>query len=222
MANKPAADTPAVQLQKLLTEKWPEATRTRWSHPEAVFRSGVTAFNALFPAGGVPFGQWIEITGVAGSGRTGLLYAMLAGCVPREVVAYVDFAGSFFPAAALAAGVDLQQMRVLQPRTLSVGFRTVEAILQRREATLVVLDCIGQQARLPDVLAHRLRQQTVQAGALLFFLTEPPGHITGPSMVALRLLVTRQHDSGCRVSVDKSRLCNEGTSFVWSPGAQHA
>jgi hypothetical protein len=221
MYDSPAADTPVAQLQKLLTEKWPEATRTRSSDQQAVFRSGVTAFNALFPAGGVPFGQWIEITGAAGSGRTGLLFAMLAGSVPREVVAYVDFAGSFFPAAALAAGVDLQQVRVLQPRALGTGLRTVETVLSRRQAPLVVLDCIGLQTRLPDVLAHRLRQQTVQAGALLFFLTEPPGQVIGPSMVALRLAVTRQKDSSCVVCVDKSRLCNEGTSFIWSPGTPH-
>ena len=82
-----------------------------------------------------------------------------------------------------------------------------------------MFDLVGETTRLPDILVHRLRQQVVQAGALVFLLTEPGTQVVGPSTVALRLNITRTPDRACRVTIDKSRLSVTKRAFTWAPGA---
>ena len=209
---------PAAEVRKLLREKWPEATCTHSASMQEVFCTGVKAFNALFPDGGVPFGQWLEINGASGSGKTGFLFAVLSSCTEHEVIAYLDFPGQFFPAAAQVAGLDLKQMRVLVPQTLHQGLRTAEILLTNKQATVLVFDLVNQRATLPQIVVHRLRQQVLQTGALVFLLTEPPVQVVGSSTVALRLAVTRDAGRACRVHVVKSRLGVCGRAFSWSPG----
>jgi len=61
--------------------------------------------------GGLPRGALTEICGPASSGRTTLLYSMLAQAAAREeVCALVDAEDSFHPESAVAAGIRLDRL----------------------------------------------------------------------------------------------------------------
>jgi hypothetical protein len=205
-------------LKKLLSEKWPQAIPAASAQDQTIFRTGVPEFNQLLPDGGLPRGQWLEITGEPGSGKTGLLFALLAGCAPDELILYLDLPRQFFPAAARAAGVRLSQVRWLAPAGLHSAMRIAEAFLTRQRACVVVFDLVGQKSPMPQAWVHRLRQETVRCNALFLLLTEPPAQVVPASTVALRVGVARE-GAACTLQVIKSRLGGEGAKQAWTRGA---
>ncbi len=203
-------------LKSLLARKWPEATYSESSWDEAAFLTGHPAFDSLFPASGIPYGQLIEITGDTGSGKTSLLFLLLSGITQKGTVAYLDFSGSFFPASAVASGVDLSRVIVLCPHDatathpFTVALRNAELIFRHHLACCVVFDLIGEHGQLPLTLLHRLRMQTVRAKALVIFLTESQSNLIPASTTSLKLQVTRYESGGLHVSVVRSRISTEG------------
>ena len=201
------------ELKEILRRKVPEATAPAASLAEAIFHTRIAPLDALFPDGGMPFGQLIEITGDISSGKTSLLFRLLASITRTDTAAYLDLPHTFFPAAAVTGGVDITQLFVAIPKSLPAGLRTAELLLNHRLVRGVVLDLVGQKAdpNLSQTLLHRLRQETVRSRAMVFFLTENDhaGLIT-PSTVSLRLEVSRIRDSQIAITVTKSRLCREG------------
>jgi hypothetical protein len=211
-----AKKPPARAVKQLLLQKWPLAVPPGAAPGENLFRTGVPAFNQLLAGGGLPRGQWLEVQGAPGSGKTGFLFALLSGCTSDEVILYLDFPRQFCPAAARAAGLRLDQVRWSSPAGLQGALRLAETLLVQRQVSVVVLDLVGQKSALPPVLVHRLRQETLRRGALVFLLTEPSLHVVPPSTVALRAGLTRR-GSTCIVSVLRSRIGPEGVCLVWSP-----
>ncbi len=73
-------------LKSTLREKWPEAIRSLADQSELFFTTGLVELDRLFPSGrGIPCGQLIEITGGPSSGKTSLLFRLLAGGPPNPV-----------------------------------------------------------------------------------------------------------------------------------------
>src|SRR5689334_11674199 len=71
--------------------------------------TGVTEIDVL--TGGLPRGGISEIFGPASSGRTSLMYAMLAHATAQEeTCALVDTNDVFAPTAATAAGMDFDRL----------------------------------------------------------------------------------------------------------------
>jgi RecA/RadA recombinase len=204
-------------VRNLLSQKWPQSVPPL-AAGEELFRTGVSEFNRLLPGGGVPRGQWVEITGLPGSGKTGLLFALLAGCAADDPIAYLDLPRQFFPAAAQAAGMPLARLHWLAPAGPGPALRAAEALLTQRRTRVVVFDVTGQNAPWPQALVHRLRQETLRSGALLFLLSEPSQQVVPPSIVALRVGVERQN-ACCILRVLKSRLGGEGAQQAW-PGVR--
>lgn len=198
------------ELKKLLSDRWPEALCNRSDQPELIFRTSIPALDALFPSGGIPYGQLVEITGDSSSGKTHLLFTILAALTENGAVAYVDFGNSFFPAGAAACGVDVSRLAVVKPGDLPGGMRAAELLLQRRMVGSVVCDLVGRTGPLAPALLHRLRTRTVRAKALVIFLTENNSHIIPSSMVSLRLEVRKKDRSHVEVIVAKSRISPEG------------
>jgi recombination protein RecA len=72
--------------------------------------------------GGLPRGQTSEIVGARSSGRTGLLYRVLAAASSRgEAVSLIDPLDRFDPASAAAAGVELSRILWVRGTALSPG-----------------------------------------------------------------------------------------------------
>lgn len=83
--------------------------------------TGVRTLDAL--TGGLPRGALSEICGSATSGRTGVMFAALAGATQREeVCALVDASDSFDPASAAAAGVNLERLLWVRCRQQGPAF----------------------------------------------------------------------------------------------------
>jgi hypothetical protein len=206
LIDKPDVDT----LKRLVSKRWPEAVINSADSATPSFITGVASLDQLFPTGGIPYGQLMEITGGVSSGKTTLLLRVLATLTARETVAYVDFSGSFFPAGAISTGVDPDRLLVVTPRNMLSGLRTAELLFRHRMADVTVFDLLGCRDPLPFTLLHRLRQQTTRAKGLVIFLTENNSDIVPTSMVALRLEIARIDHDRFVVTITKSRFCKEG------------
>jgi hypothetical protein len=202
-------------IKRQLAARWPTACQPQHADGCGVLRTGAPAFDALFVDGGVPAGQWVEITGATASGKTSLLFAWLSGLSRGATIAYLDFQKSFFPAAAAAAGVRTDRLLVASPESPSAGVRLAEWILRTRRASCIVFDLVGETRRVPEILCHRLRQEAVRARAHVLFLTTSGRHLIGSSMVALRLHVVRQDPARLRVHIMRSRISRAGVNITW-------
>lgn len=217
--------TAVARLRQKITQKWPEALGLASGKRELVFKTGLPRLDLLFRSGnrsgGIPCGQLIEITGGASSGKTSLLFFMLARWSQNRTIAYIDFGNSFFPDAAISAGIDLSHLLVIKPGNTTrgsgtggsttggsgisgnavcsnaiSGIRSGEILLRERRADILVFDLIGQrpsrtEVALPVNLLHRLRLKTVRAGGLVIFLTQNNSEIIPSSMTSLRLETKR-------------------------------
>lgn len=206
-------------VRNLLSQKWPHSVPHFAAAGENLFYTGVDEFNRLLPGGGLPRGQWVEITGAPGSGKTGLLFALLSGST-ADAIAYLDLPRQFFPAAAVAAGLALSRLFWQAPASPGPALRAAEALLIRKGCRLVVFDTTGQGTTpWPQALVHRLRQEALRSGALVFLLSEPSQRVVPPSTVSLRVSVERR-GPGCLLRVLKSRLGVEGAECTWTPGTR--
>jgi hypothetical protein len=198
------------QLKQQIAEKWPEADYTAIGAAELSFSTGLGQLDALFSTGGIPYGQLIEINGSVSSGKTSLLFAILASLTRTATAAYIDFANSFYPAAAVSGGINMAQLMIIKPGNLRDGVRSAELLFRHRAVETIVFDLVGQTELLPVTMMHRLRRQTVKSKALIFFLTENSSSLIPTSMVSLKLQVSRVSHSIIEVTIAKSRICREG------------
>jgi len=100
------------QVEAALEKKAPAALTVRERPAAVCLATGVAEVDALAGGSGViPRGALSEITGPASSGRTSLLLSLFAQVTARgEFCALVDAGGSFDPASAEAAGVELERV----------------------------------------------------------------------------------------------------------------
>jgi len=199
-------------VKRLLAAKWPDARKTS---VHEVFHTGVSEFDALFQGGGMPCGQWIEITGGSASGKTRFLFALLRGLTQNGYVTYFDFPHSLFPPAVTAAGVQESRFWMVRPRNLREGIRTAEKLFATEGVCCVVFDLVGQKEKMPHVLAHRLRQETMRARTLILFLTDAGSAVISASTVALRLEVHRKSTHRLAIQVVRSRISLAATRLLW-------
>lgn len=197
-------------LRELLRQKWPEAGYVDQFDPRTCFRVQLEQLHAVFPDRGIPYGQLVEITGGVSSGKTGLLLRTLAALTPAARVVYADGTGTFFPPAAVAAGIDPEQILLLRCEHIDEAIRGVELLLETHLINCAVLDLVGVRETLPRILLHRLRQQIVRAKALAFFLTDETAHLLPASLISLQLTVHKVNRQTLEVIATRSRINNEG------------
>jgi hypothetical protein len=207
------------RLKDLIRKRWP-GTLPESGREKQIFSTGLTELDALFPLGGIPYGQLVEITGGTASGKTSLLFKLLSHFSRKHTIAYIDFGNTFFPSAAVTAGIDLVNLLLIKPlrsgEFIKLGVRTAELLLRDKAAACVVFDLVNERQPLPITLLHRLRLKTVRAGALALFLTENNSDIIPASMASLRLQVARTDSHRVTIRVAKSRLCKENTRVAVS------
>jgi hypothetical protein len=159
------------------------------SAPEPVRRlsSGQEHIDALL-SGGIPRGRISEFLGPHSSGKTSLVYCLIAATTRRgEVVACVDLADALHPESLTSAGTDLQRLLWVRPSSVTDALRCAELILQAGGFAVVVLD---MGATLPRSLrSHvwpRLLHAAEQSHTALVVLT--PRRIAGSfAVLSLRL-----------------------------------
>ena len=93
-------------------------------------------------AGGLPRGAITEVYGPASSGRSTLLYSILAEATARqEVCALVDTSDTLDPASAAAAGIDFRQLLWVRcAASKRHALRVTDLLLQAGGFGLVALD----------------------------------------------------------------------------------
>lgn len=188
----------------------------------AALRTGVEAFDALLPGGGLPLGQVVELWGEAASGRTSLaLRAVAAAHREGRLCAYVDGPGELYPPAAVAAGVDPSRLLIVRPKTAEQLAWSAVQLVRSGAFACVVLDLtrgpVGQGTggvRLSPAEGKRLMDAATRGGSLLLLLTAPEA----PGDGMMRLRTEARGDSGLTVEVVRSRQGGIGsrTLVPWS------
>ena len=194
----------------LIHRKYPDDLPQSIVKARKVFRTGLSTLDGLFPGGGIPYGQLIEVIGSTSCGKTSLMLHILARLVKKVRVAYVDSSNSFFSGAAVACGVDINQLLVVKPRNLSEALRTTELLLRHKLVGCVACDLVAQRGTVTVAQLHRLRIHTVRCKGLVFFVTENNSPAIPPSMMSLQLKVNRKDATTVLVTVTKSRISPEG------------
>ncbi|HWR82845.1 MAG TPA: ATPase domain-containing protein [Candidatus Deferrimicrobium sp.] len=213
MNSIPPVKRPLELAVETIRRKYPANLSRGPKATKEVYSTGIESFDRLFPGGGIPSGQLIEITGATSCGKTSLLFHILAGLTKKSKAAYIDIGNMFFSDAAACCGVALPRLVVVKPRRLAEAIRTTELVLRHKLAGCVVCDLVGQRETLPMAWFHRLRAHTVRCRGIVFFITENNSQIIPPSMVSMQLEVSRRDDAVVHVRVSKSRISPEG---VWA------
>jgi len=164
--------------------RWASRERARPRRP-----SGVPLLDAAL-GGGWPQGRVCELVGSLSCGRTGMAIATLAAATAwGEVAAWIDGADAFDPASAAAAGVSLDRVLWVRPRTAGEVVRVAEVVLETGGFAVVVLDVGDGRGRLRSEeeapaaesgtkrrgpLRLRLARAVERAGAVALVLCERP------------------------------------------------
>jgi hypothetical protein len=178
--------------------RWASRERARPRCP-----SGVPALDAAL-GGGWPQGRVCELVGPRSCGRTGTAVATLAAAAGRgEVAAWVDGADAFDPVSAAAAGVSLDRVLWVRPRSLGEAVRAAEVVLDAGGFTVLVVDLgNGRRAAAGDdaggepgarraaPLRLRLARAVERAGVAALVLAERPW---AGSSAAVTVLLAAAH-----------------------------
>lgn len=183
----------------------------------ATLRTGVEAFDALLPGGGLPLGQVVELWGEAASGRTSLgLRAVAAAHREGRLCAYVDGPWELYPPAAVAAGVDPSRLLIVRPKTVEQLAWSAVQLVRSGAFACVVLDLTRAPpgtgkgeggVRLSPAEGKRLMDAAARGGSLLLLLTAPEAPADG----MMRLRTEARGEQGLSVEVVRSRQGGLGT-----------
>ncbi|MGA9524461.1 MAG: recombinase RecA [Myxococcaceae bacterium] len=181
----------------------------------AVLRTGVAPFDGLFPEGGLPLGQAMELWGEAASGRTSLgLRAVAAAGREGRLSAWIDGPRELYPPAAAALGVDLPRLLIVRPPAPGQLVWSAVQLLRSGAFACVVLDLTHTGVRLSLAEGRKLQDAAVKGGGVLLLLTPPEA--PGDGMVRLRTRAEGVH--GLRVEVVRHRRAATGAHALvpWS------
>jgi recA bacterial DNA recombination protein len=202
----------ARQLDRTLTTALPPIDCRDES---ALAPSGISALDARL-GGGFPRGQLSELVGSRSSGRTSLLFHMLAAATTRgELVAVVDALDMLDVESAATSGVDLARLlwirghvvtspgmcRDLNQRALEQAIRAFTLVLQAGNFGLVVFDAAEAPAdavrRLPFTTWLRL-QRMVEGSQTACVLVGGEPMARSSAGLTLRLGVAGASGAGIR------------------------
>lgn len=161
--------------------------------------TGVSAVDTLL-GGGFPRGQLSELHGPTSSGRTGLLFALVARVTQGSgLVAFVDPLDRLDPVSAAAAGVDLSRLLWLRgpqaageepaPKALADASAAVATLAGSGLFELVIFDLAGVRCALRTLPgATWLRLHRLVEGTPTALLIVASGHVAcGPGGLSLAL-----------------------------------
>ena len=138
------------EIESDIASRFENAFRLQDKRAALTLATGVAEIDGL--TGGVPRGGVSEIFGPASSGRTSLLFSMLAyATTHEEICALIDISDVFSPTAAAPSGLDFERLLWVRCGTnLEHGFKATDLILHAGGFGLVILDMgdvAGKDAR---------------------------------------------------------------------------
>ena len=138
------------EIESDIAGRFENAFRLQEKKAVLTLPTGVTEIDSL--TGGIPRGGISEIFGPASSGRTSLLFSMLAyATTHEEISALIDISDVFTPTAAAPAGIDFEKLLWVRcGNNLEHGFKATDLILHAGGFGLVILDLgdvAGKDAR---------------------------------------------------------------------------
>jgi recombination protein RecA len=151
--------------------------------------TGLSAIDEL-TQGGFPRGAISEIVGPDTSGRTTLLYRLIAAAtLNQEICAYVDACDTFDPLSAAQAGVILPQLLWIRCRdNLENALKVVDHLLHAGGFGVVALDLCQVSPRdwqrMPISYWHRFRLSLESTNTILAIVDKEPA---ARSCASLRL-----------------------------------
>lgn len=164
--------------------------------PGTVFPTGFPALDAILGPGGVPRGTGLAVAGEGSSGRTTLALRLAAEAqAAGAIVAVVDAGRSFDPVEALARGVRLEWLVVVDPPSLDDGLAIAGLLLAGRAVDLLLVD-------LPSAVPPRSAERLGRLAALarrsetLLVVLEPGGSRTtagAGEAIGIRLELERRN-----------------------------
>jgi hypothetical protein len=184
----------------------PDDPSARPIDDDRVVRTGFAALDAIIGTGGVPRSTALAVRGDASSGKTTLALRLAAEAqAAGSIVAYVDLARSLDPVEAVARGVRLEWLVVLEPTSLDEALAMAGALVTGRSVDLLIVDLPsdrgsphrvasglpgrarpGRDGRRPPSVADRLGRLAALArrAAVLLVVLEPAG-LPGPISSAI-------------------------------------
>ena len=138
------------ELQSDIARRFGDAFKVQEKPVVETLSTGIEEMDAL--TGGMPRGAISEIFGPASSGRTSLMFSMLAyATTHEETCALIDTSDVFAPAAAIAAGIDFDRLLWIRcGGNLEHAFKATDLLLHAGGFGLVILDLgdvAGKEAR---------------------------------------------------------------------------
>ena len=139
-----------IELEADMASRFGDAFRLHEKSVVETLSSGIDEIDVL--AGGLPRGSITEIFGPASSGRTSLMYSMLAyATAHEETCALVDTNDVFAPTVATEAGIDFDRLLWIRcAGNLEHAFKATDLLLHAGGFGLVILDLgdvAGKEAR---------------------------------------------------------------------------
>lgn len=170
-------------------------------------RTGIAPFDGLFPGGGLPLGQAIELWGEAASGRTSLaLRAVAAAHREARLAAFLDGPRELYPPAAAALGVQLERLLIVRPKAPGQLIWSAVQLLRSGAFACVVLDLTHTGVRPSLAEGRKLCDAALKSGSLLLTLTPPESPAEGMTRVRTEPV----GKEGLSVEVVHSRLGGMG------------
>ena len=140
--------------------------------------TGFAALDAILGPGGVPRDAAVALCGAPSSGQTTVALRLVAEAqAGGAIAAWVDLARSLDPVEAVARGVRLEWLVVLQPETPDEGIAMAGSLLAGRSVDVLVIDLPAEARGGPPVRAAR--QPGGQAGG--HRTTRPNGRRAWPT-----------------------------------------
>jgi recA bacterial DNA recombination protein len=129
-----------VELESDMASRFGDAFRLHEKSVVETLSSGIDEIDVL--SGGLPRGSISEIFGPASSGRTSLMYSMLAyATAHEETCALIDTNDVFAPTIATEAGIDFDRLLWVRcAGNLEHAFKATDLLLHAGGFGLVILD----------------------------------------------------------------------------------
>jgi recombination protein RecA len=107
--------------------------------------TGALSLDLALGVGGVPKGRIVEIFGPESSGKTTLVYHIIAQCQARGgICAFVDAEHAIDPVYARRIGVDTDELLVSQPDYGEQALQIADRLIASAAVDVVAIDSVGR------------------------------------------------------------------------------